>query len=740
MPITPRERLARVLDGSQPPGAFTAQLSVPAKDVRLTVAGAGPISFPVRAPQAKRMIASARPARFGRGERTLMDLSVRDTWEITPDQVTLTGLDWDAILAEVRDELGLPARARLRAEPHALLVYGKGQFFVPHQDSEKDDTMIGTLVISLPSSHTGGELIVEHNGKIVACQASPTEVSVAAFYADCRHEVKPVKTGYRVTLTCNLLVVDCDPVGDVPAEPSAEAARYLTEHFTTRVSRWRGDDREPPNRLVYLLDHEYTQRGLSWDRLKGADAERAALLRAVAEDAGCEAVLALTEIKETWDTEPGRRGRGVDLTYIITSELTLNWWTGVPGGEPISLYVPDEQVCASTPSADLKPHDSEYTGYMGNYGNTMDRWYRRAAVMVWPRQHAFTARAEASPSWALDELRTRLDAGDLAGARAAAESATQFWKAPGPELLEPALHTAAGLADPGIALMLLRPFAVEWITPAHAGGLAALAARYGESWHQDLLDAWFGSGNAEVHRGRGSQGLGPYAARPHRGATGRRRGARSRVAARRVVALAGCRHPGLAQVPVTGHAAQAARGAGRAARRAAGSRRRTALAGEIVAALRDHGDDVLASLLPMLRAAGPGPSAHLEELARDCERRLTAITRRPARADDDWSVPWSGGCGCELCGTLGGFLAGPGEHTLEWPLAEARRRHVKDQIRSAELSVRHEVWKFGSPHTLVLTKTSELFQREVKARKNAAADLEWLAAQRRPQPKPGPDA
>ena len=108
MPIAPRERLARVLDGSQAPGAFSAQLSVPARDVRLTVAGAGPISFPVKAPQAKRMIASARPARFGRGEQTLMDLSVRDTWEITPDRVTLTGLDWDAILAEVRDELGLP--------------------------------------------------------------------------------------------------------------------------------------------------------------------------------------------------------------------------------------------------------------------------------------------------------------------------------------------------------------------------------------------------------------------------------------------------------------------------------------------------------------------------------------------------------------------------------------------------------------------------------------------------------
>jgi hypothetical protein len=77
----------------------------------------------VKAAQAKQMIACARPARFGRGEQTLTDLSVRDTWEITPDQVTLTGLDWDAILAEVRDELGLSARARLRAEPHALLLY-----------------------------------------------------------------------------------------------------------------------------------------------------------------------------------------------------------------------------------------------------------------------------------------------------------------------------------------------------------------------------------------------------------------------------------------------------------------------------------------------------------------------------------------------------------------------------------------------------------------------------------------
>jgi hypothetical protein len=100
----------------------------------------------------------------------------------------------------------------------------------------------------------------------------------------------------------------------------------------------------------------------------------------------------------------------------------------------------------------------------------------------------------------------------------------------------------------------------------------------------------------------------------------------------------------------------------------------TALAGEIVTALREHGDDVLACLLPMLRAAGPRPSTPLEELARDCERRLTAITGRPARTDDNWSVSWSGGCGCELCGTLGGFFADRRERTLPQVIGTAGQR------------------------------------------------------------------
>jgi hypothetical protein len=49
--------------------------------------------------------------------------------------------------------------------------------------------MVGTLVVTLPSSYTGGELMVGHNEEWKAYRGSKTALSLVAFYADCRHEV-----------------------------------------------------------------------------------------------------------------------------------------------------------------------------------------------------------------------------------------------------------------------------------------------------------------------------------------------------------------------------------------------------------------------------------------------------------------------------------------------------------------------------------------------------------------------
>ncbi len=147
-----RERLARLLAG-QEAGAFSAQLSVPSDALRLEVDGVGQVRLPVRPAQAKKLCGVARPAHFGHREETILDPAVRDTWEISPDLVSLGGPSWapalEGALTELADQLGVPAGNRLEAELHALLVYGPGQFFVPHTDTEKNDAMIGTLTVTL---------------------------------------------------------------------------------------------------------------------------------------------------------------------------------------------------------------------------------------------------------------------------------------------------------------------------------------------------------------------------------------------------------------------------------------------------------------------------------------------------------------------------------------------------------------------------------------------------------------
>jgi hypothetical protein len=754
MTKTAREQLARLLGDSEPAGSFSAQLPASAHLLQLEVSGVGPVSLPVRAPLAKKLIAVARPAMFGRAEETLTDTSVRDTWELAPDQIKLGGPGWTALmeraLGHFGEELGLPRTSRLRAELHSMLVYGKGQFFLSHQDSEKDDAMVGTLVVSLPSAHTGGELVIDHAGRSNAYRASKEELTFVAFYADCHHKVTPVRSGYRVALTFNLLSAAETPAPE--ADPATELVHCLTEHFTTPATlRYGSRDLGPPNRLVFLLDHEYTQRGLSWPRLKGADLKRADLIRAAAERAGCESVLALAEVKETWDALPsdddqrdyyddcyvyededdGYRDEDptdFQLNDLIDDEITLGWWTSpdTTGGEPISLHVPDYEVCATTPSVALVPYQSEYEGYMGNYGNTLDRWYRRAAVVVWPRDRAFPARAEAGSQWALHQLADRIEAGDLDGARAAAESLAPFWKSVGAQagLFGAALEVAAGLDSAGTAAMLLEPFRIETLAQEHAGGLAAAAGRYGEEWTRSVVDGWFGpehpyandlyewvndrlSGLCGALRAAGR----PTVARLLAAGAWRRMDGQLRLWT--ATARAEIRQPQLEMLssPLV------------RLLEAADDKQRD----EITGALRKYGDNVAECLMPALRLAHARRAAGLNAVARDCAERLDAIIARPPRDEDDWSIEWTG-CGCGLCNTLATFLGSRSRRIFAWPLATDGRRHVHARIDTAGLPVRHQTQRQGRPYTLVLTKTDELFTRASNARHQAETDLAWLSS------------
>jgi 2-oxoglutarate-Fe(II)-dependent oxygenase superfamily protein len=781
-----RDRLARTLRGDVQT-AFSVELTAGMDDLRLEVEGFGRVKFPVTAGKARKLVGLGQPARFGRGEETLTDPDVRDTWEIPKD---LVRAEWDGgvledVLGTVKDELGLPHAATLTADLHSFLVYEPNQFFVAHQDSEKDDSMVGTLVVTLPSSYAGGELVVAHNEESETYQGSRGALSLVAFYADCRHEVLSVKSGYRITLTYNLLLHGNTSRPDGADGTVDELADLLREHFITPAPRYygqRGTDPDPPNRLVYLLDHEYTPRGLDWRRLKGADANRVALLRTAADKAGCEAVLALADIRTSHGAFPadqfgyrtqgwyddyeysgGERGseREYDIKGLIDSEVTLTHWTGPDGGglEETSLHVPDDEVCASTSSGDLTPYSSEYEGYMGNWGNTLDRWYHRAAVIVWPRDQAFANRAETSPGWALDELAAMASAGDAPGAQAAAATLAPCWdgtlrgRAPawepnGSGLFGQALRAADAVADAATAAMLLRPFGLEDFADADAGSFGKIAGRYGHPWTAELLRTWFGADQpARAYYYRVPQRPQWVADRlPALCAALHATGSAGTVAAQRLVDLAwewlgqelGA---GLASSSPS-HRDQQLADLGRplaSVLLAADAIGDASTRGSVSGYVRDQKDAVTTLEMSALRAAAKVArkdarrDAGFGDLAVDCAARLRARLARPQRASGDWAVELpAGGCGCELCGTLRVFGEDNSRRTFEWPLAQQGRQHVHARIDAAELPVTHVTRRQGRPYTLVLTKTDALFTREQEARTRDETDLKWLAVRYRP--------
>lgn len=759
----PRDRFASLLGEAVVAGSFSARRTARPDDLRLEVTGVGPIALPVSVRQAKQLCLIGRPARFGKGEQTLLDAKVRDTWEIPKSRIKIDKRQWNATLLPVLDrlraDLGLPEGCQLVAEFHSMLVYAPGQFFAPHQDSEKADAMIGTLVVTLPSASTGGVLVVEHAGQTATYRSSKESLSFVAFYADCRHHVRPVTSGYRVVLTYNLLL-NGDPVaaaaGRADPDLTAELSSCLNEHF---------GDSDKPTRLVYLLDHEYTQRALGWSRLKGDDASRAAMVRAAAHAADCEVALALTEVHETWSTEEadswerrGWRGRYWDddedeygdgdssddyeLQELIESTTSLDCWLDESDeAAPASLTVSDDEVCATTPTANLSPHESSYEGYMGNYGNTLDRWYRRAAIVVWPHRWDFAVRAQASPGWALDRLADLVRAGDVAGARDAAVTLASFWnvaaKANAEHLLGKALTVALGLDEPGTAAMLLAPFQIEMLAPNHAASLAQLAARYGESWTRDLVGVWFGR-NRPAYMSWQPQAADwleslpavceALRAAPEAGVSvGQLLSAAAWTPLRE---LAG----ELLRFPTPSYRNTALGELGPAV---AGLLMSTAIVAaadlreEVVAFLRQDNDDLVVCAMSALRAAYKAKrqthrESGLDVIARHCAARLEARLARPARAADDWSIELPEGCRCELCQTLDAFLADPARRTFEWPLAQQGRGHVHSRIDGSELPVHHQTRRSGRPYTLVLNKTDTLFTREREARRHDQTDLAWL--------------
>ncbi len=428
--------LIRALAKVDRPGEVCAAGDLPLAMPGLDVEGVGTLRLPLAETQARALIKRCLQAPYGKGTQTLVDTDVRRVWEMDPKNFKLTNPKWEqlieSILHEVQQRLGLEER-KLSAHLYKLLLYEKGSFFLPHRDGEKLDGMVATLIVALPSVHEGGELVIRHEGRVHEIvfpgAASGLELSYAAFYADCQHEVKPLSGGYRLCLAYNATLVKS------PGRQSLNAPLYgaVGARVAQLLGAWR--EKGETEKLAVTLEHRYTRDGLTLNKLKGIDRARAEVLFEAVEQAGCVAHLAMVtlwqyggvdydeddyfhQIRGQYyrcydnDDVDGDIGSEREMGEIFETSLTANYWSDRHGDTCRfgRMELNDDEIVTNAALDTNDPSEEEFEGYTGNAGMTLARWYHRAAVLIWPKEQHFSVLCSAGTEAAIGGLEAMVKA------------------------------------------------------------------------------------------------------------------------------------------------------------------------------------------------------------------------------------------------------------------------------------------------------------------------------------------
>ncbi len=753
-----------LLQARHPGSFFATGIEVtPLPEVR--VEGVGLLSFPLLPEQAGSLLRVAEPAPHGRGPETLVDPAVRQAWQLSPGRFSVGGAPWAATLGTVvrKTAAALGVSGDVTAELYKLVLYQPGGFFLEHRDTEKAPGMFGTLVIALPSPHSGGELVVRHVDQEVSLPlsaGSPSQVSYAAFYADCLHQLRPVTEGMRLVLVYNL--IRRGP-GARPAPPDHRA---VISEVTALLQRWSaeledveeetepesegGGHQGPPGKLVYVLEHHYTAAEVCFSALKRADAAAATVLTEAARAADIDLHLALLSIDESGAAEPQYYGRYDDdwgdeeddfeVVEVIEHSQTLTGWRA-PGDLPVSLgEIPFEDHELSPPGAleGVAPDRQRYLESSGNAGASYERAWRRAALVLWPLDRSLQVVAGAGLAASLPYLEQLIErwqgadaAPDTSGRERAVELAQAVidrWRGAAGPTRARALSALVRTGEPGLVVQLVSRAlvhggydgseegalvdALRLLSPAVAGVLLRqLVERHGHFQFKPCalllarVSALPGQGAAlSLQAAEALLAELPGAAGEPKAYNDWRRPSAPDADFVRALALT-CWQIGDGSL------------SGRAL--------------DIVLSkpsLYPLDSAVLPATLALSERAGVGLWPGYRRLEAACVAHLEARTALPLEAPGDWVRASSSGCGCQHCKELQVFMADPGRRQWHFRARQELRSHLEHQIQRQRCDLDLTTERRGSPHTLVCTKNQASYERRVRQRRDDLAALAQLRA------------
>ena len=766
---------AEILQQALRAGEACTRKTMTCDDLLISIAGDAPLRFPLTKTKVRSLIKLSQPARFGLKDKTLEDKNVRDTWEIPRNRIKIDKRQWNKtlkpLLADIAADLGLAEGSTFDAQLHNLLIYEPGQFFLSHQDSEKLDGMVATLVVVLPSKHKGGSLVIEHGGEKRTMQTSRARLdalSCIAFYADCHHEVKPITEGYRVALTYNLVLKSGRAA--IPSDENEKPlVSALTDYFDSADeanyamveeanNHWQ---RPSPPKWVYLLDHQYTQKSLTPSQLKNQDRTGFELISKAAQAMACDVTLGLIELKEMWDAyseedtydrygncwddeydedddeyEEEHQSDAYVLNSLIDKEIALTYTASEETGASLSseVVLDESQIFWTKPCEDFDPFDSEYEGWMGNYGNTLERWYHRACIILTRKSDHYAVMCETKPGRLVEAL-TKLTKNDtsLVEAQQVVKQILPYWPAANnyealnsSKWINDVFRLSARIKDEMLARKLTEPLTLNALKDKTAKTFANLINGYDDTFAVSLLvglqkkndkyllsfEPLIDALTKHLKSNASIQWLLNYQFDKITDEC-------NQQGRRTPVSIKDAEPMRMALMTEFLNTCMMVDNQERYQKGVIYIEQQQRLFPVLAKA------ELLLSLkkLPKIKTY----TGYLM-LYQSVNLSLAQMVAQPHRRSDDWSIEDEVNCSCALCNTLSEFLIARDEQRKVWPIAAPKRQHIHRMIDDMGLPVTHVTKREGSPHKLVLTKTQALHDNAKKQQMAAESAFEKVGA------------
>ena len=726
----------------------------------LDVKGLGELRFPIDSEQAQGLVQLGSPAPFGRGEETVYDETVRSVCQLEPKQFSFRNPEWKPYISRlvetVNEAFGLDRP--LTPKLYKMLVYKEGDFFLPHRDSEKQNGMIATLIVCLPSRHEGGALMVSHDGLTQEIgfggDQSEFKLQYAAFYADVEHEIKPVTSGHRVCLVYNLLVTGKRRSHRAPlVSGKVNRAAQLLETLFTDHSR---------DKFVLPLSHDYSEAGLGDGLLKGWDIPAVTLLSRAADQLGyCCYIALMTHHQEGsvdeyslyYDDYEGYSlgdDSEVEMLDIYDESITLDCWIDADGnGKDFGVMELGEDEIPTAINYEDFAVEQELQGPTGNEGTTMDRWYRSAVVVLWPQSHHYSLLAGNGQRSALPELATmiaaKVDAAGQGECLAFANAIVDGWHLPGPYSYDSENRLSAEMAslleelgDGDTADRFIRQVLAKDCLGTEGEALAGLCSKIGWERLTPALVFFVSQQGPENETADFKAAVSIFTALCM---------ADLPMDAARCAAGLAMADPLMSQLKAFDRLKR------KISRRGVGTR--TGLLENLVHSMCNleafhWAEEVIShalnlpKLYPLHKVLIPAARklhSGLEEGSRKkigyqrlldcCLKALVSLTETPIPAPTDWAQNPPFKCRCKDCGALLAFLKDPVSSVGRFKMGKERRKHLHRQIDRFMCDVSHVTERRGKPFTLVCTKNRNSYEKRVRQFEKDTkllAELRLLAA------------